>query len=140
MPYTVNWYIKDEIIYVRYSGAVTADELHQSLIAANKLIDVSPRDFVHAINDVGDVTEPVSIKDSMRIVREVGNHPRTGWTLTIRTQSNLLKMGSGLGASIFKLRYRAFDTLDQALHHLKQFDQRISWDKVELTTSELLET
>ncbi len=136
MSYSVNWYIEDEIIYTRYSGITTVDELREALIATKDLIESSPRDFVHVINDVGNVIEPVSIKDSMRIVREVGSHPRAGWTLSIGVKSNMVKMGSGLGASIFKLRYRAFDTLDEALTHLRHFDQRISWHKLEITPVE----
>jgi len=38
-------------------------------------------------------------------------------------------MGSAMGSSIFGLRFRAFDTLEQALVHLKYFDERLSWHK-----------
>ncbi|MBI1282638.1 MAG: hypothetical protein GC179_31210 [Anaerolineaceae bacterium] len=137
MAFSVNWYIKDEIVYVRYSGATTGDELRDSLIMTKEFIESSSREFVHVINDVSDVTEALSVKESMAIVRDVGSHPRAGWTFSIGVKSSIVKMGSGLGASIFKLRYRAFDTLEQALAHLRQFDQRISWDKVEIAVPEL---
>ncbi len=133
MPFSVKWYIKDEIVFAHYSGITTAEELRESLIMTKKLIESSPREFVHVISDVGDVTESLSTKESMRVVREVESHPRAGWTFSVGVKSNMVKMGAGLGASIFKLRYRAFDTLEQATAHLKQFDQRISWDKVEAT-------
>ena len=131
MPYTIEWYIKDEIIYTYYWGAATPDELRECLRKTQEFIDTSPRDIVHIISDVGDVIEPVSLKESMAIVRDVGGHPRAGWTISIREKSMMLKMGAALGSSIFKLRYRAFSTLDQAILHLKYFDPRLSWDKVE---------
>jgi hypothetical protein len=130
MPYTVTWYIPDEIIYVHYIGKMTVEELRESLLKMRELMEGSPRNLVHAISDVGDMVDPVPLKDSMKIVREVGHHPRSGWTISIREKSALVKMGSALGSSLFRLRFRAFDTLDQAIAHLKFFDEKLSWDKV----------
>jgi len=131
MPYTVNWYIENEIIYSRYSGVITAEELANCLTTVKTLMENSPRNLVHAITDVGDVTQPVALKDSIRVVRQVGSSKHSGWTLTIREKSILVKMSAGMGASIFKTRFRAFDTLDQALAHLKAIDEDLSWDKVD---------
>ena len=82
------------------------------------------------ISDVGDITEGVPLKASIPIVREVGSHPRAGWSITVREKSILLKMGASMGASIFRLRYRSFATLDQAIAHLKFVDDMLSWDKI----------
>ena len=131
MPFSAAWYIKDEIIYTRYWGVVTPEELRDCVLATKDLMEQSPRSIIHVISDVGDVTIPVAIKDTMRIIREIGPHPRSGWTLNIREKSALIKMGAALDSSIFKLRFRAFSTLDQAIAHLKFFDSAISWDKTE---------
>jgi len=131
MPFSVSWYIKDEIIYTRYWGTVTAEDLRNCLLQTQEFMEHSPRSIIHVISDVGDIVEPVSFKDSMKIVREVGPHPRAGWTLNIREKSALIKMGASLGSSIFKMRFRAFSTLDQAIDHLKFFDSAISWDKID---------
>jgi hypothetical protein len=131
MPYTVNWYIKNEVVYTHYTGVVTINELRACLLEMKKMIESSPRNQVHAISDVGDIIEPVAFKDSIGIVREVGHHPRAGWTISIREKSLIVKMGSALGSSIFKLRFRSFTTLDQAIAHLKFIDEALSWDKVE---------
>ena len=131
MSFSADWYIKDEIIYTRYWGVTTPEDLRNCVLQTKILMDESPRSIIHVICDVGDVVVPVPIKETMRIIREVGPHPRAGWTLNIREKSTLVKMGSALGSSIFKLRFRAFSTLDQAIAHLKFFDSAISWDKVE---------
>lgn len=131
MPYSVSWYIKDEIVYTRYSGVVTPDEMRKCMIEATELIESSPRNLVHAISDVGDVMEAVSLKDSITIVREVGMHPRAGWSFVIREKSPLIKMGAAMGASIFRMRYKALDTMEQVREHLKFFDQDIHWENAD---------
>lgn len=130
MPYSVSWYIENEIIFVRYYGTNTVDELREALLTTKALIESSPRQLVHVINDIGDIEEGVSLKDSLPIVREVGGHPRAGWSITLREKSALMKMGAALGASVFKMRYRAFGTLEEVMAHLKSMDQTINWDKV----------
>lgn len=130
MPYTIDWLIPDEVIYVRYIGVTTADELRESLLKTRDYMEASPRFLVHGIIDVGEVTHPVSLKESMQVVREVGVHPRTGWSISIREKSPLIKMGAAIGSSIFQMRYRAFDTLEQAVKHLKLVDEMLSWDRI----------
>ena len=131
MPFSARWYIKNEIIYTRYWGVTTAEDLRNCLRQTKAFMDESPRSIVHVICDVGDVAVPIPFKDTMRVVREEGPHEKAGWTVNIRERSTLVKMGSALGSSIFKLRFRAFSTLEQATAHLKFFDSAISWDKIE---------
>ena len=131
MPYSVNWYIPDEILYIHYWGVMTNEELRESLLKMHSLMESSPRNLVHAINDVGDITQSVALKDSMKIVREVREHPRVGWSISIREKSVLVKMGSALGSSLLKMRYRAFDTLDEALAHLELKDAELHWNKAD---------
>ena len=136
----MNWYIKDEIIYVRYSGVITVDELRDCLTKMRAFIESSPRGLVHFIMDVGDIVEPVGLSDTLKLVRELGSHPRLGWSLSLREKSVLVKMGISFGSSIFKTRFRTFDTLDQAVAHLKLFDEGLSWDKVDNSVFERTET
>ena len=130
MSYTVSWYIPDEILYLHYSGAITAEELRKSLMEMQSFIESSPRALVHSIHDAGDVSEFPSMKNSIEVIRDASTHPRTGWSLSIREKSTLMKLGSTIGASLFKARFRAFDTLEQAITHLKSVDENLSWDKV----------
>ncbi len=130
MPYSIDWYIESEIIYIHYSGATTVDELRESLIATKNMIDSSDRHLVHMIADVGDVTEATSIKDSLQVVREVGAHDRTGWQITLREKSIVVKMGAAFGTTLFKIRARTFDTMDETVAFLKTQDETLSWNKI----------
>lgn len=131
MPYTLNWYIKNEIVYLHYSGEVTKDELYESLMENKRMVDNSPREWVHLISDVGDVTKPLSPKDSLDVVREIGASPKGGWTLVLREQSVIIKMSVAFGTSIFKTRTRTFDTLEEAEAFLKEKDANINWDAID---------
>ncbi|MEZ4671878.1 MAG: hypothetical protein R3E39_28575 [Anaerolineae bacterium] len=129
MPYSINWYIENEVAFTRYWGVVTEEELRDSLLKLKELIDASPRHLVHNISDSGDISEAVPMKQALPIVRDIGGHERAGWSFTIREKSTIVKMASALGASLFKLRYRSFTTFDEAKAYLKEMDQTISWDR-----------
>ncbi len=131
MPYSLNWYIENEIIYLHYSGEVTKDELYESLMENKRMVDNSPREWVHLISDVGDVTTPLSPKHSLDVVRKIGDSPKGGWTLVLREQSVIIKMSVAFGTSIFKTRTRTFDTLEEAEAFLKEKDTNINWDAID---------
>ena len=131
MPYSIDWYIEEEIIYTRYFGVVTADELRQSLLDGRSLIENSPRPHVHTLTDVGDVTQPVSPTESLRVIREVGSHERSGWNIILREQSILIKMGVAFGTSVLKSRNKAFDTLEEADAFLKEYDPTLNWERAD---------
>ena len=130
MPYSVNWYIENEIIYMHYSGKTTAEELRESLLTMLKMIKESSRQLVHVLTDVGDVTQPISPKDSLDVIREVGTDQKMGWNIVLREQSVIMKIGIAFGSSIFKTRTRAFDTLEEAEIFLAEKDTTINWDQV----------
>jgi hypothetical protein len=130
MPFTINWLIENEIVLSRYYGVVTADELYVCLTTAKAMIESSPRALVHILTDVGDITQGIPLGESIRIVRSLGAHPRAGWTITLREKSVVLRMGIALGRSLLKARARTFDTYDQAVAHLKQFDPLLNWSSL----------
>jgi hypothetical protein len=131
MPYSIAWLIPNEIIYIRYNETLSSEELYRCLMTVHEMMDSSPRPVIHVINDVGGVEEAMPYKDSMKAVREAGPHPRTGWTINIHEKSLIVKMGTAFGSSLFKLRYRAFDTLDEAITHLKQADETLTWQNLD---------
>ena len=130
MSYSVDWYIENEIIYLYYWGESTADELRDSLLTVIDMIKKSPRQLIHVLTDVGDVNQPVSPKQSLEVIREVGSDDQMGWNIVLREKSVMIKIGIAFGTSIFKTRNRAFDTLAEAEAFLAEKDPTINWDKV----------
>jgi hypothetical protein len=141
MPVSVNWLIDNEIVFAYYHGKLTIDEFTTSLITMKQMVETSPRHLVHLISDVGDVTDSLPIGESLKVVRQLGPHPRTGWTLTLRETSTIIKLSSSLARSLLKVRTRTFDTLDEAIDHLTKFDPQINWEKMDksVVASALLE-
>lgn len=136
MPYAVNWLIPNEIIYSHYSGIVTAAELHECLVRMYDMIESSPRHLVHMISNLGDIVEGVPLLESIQIVRNVGAHPRAGWTISLREESILMRMGASIGTSIFRMRFTTASTLDRAYAHLQDVDAALSWDQLDKTVIE----
>jgi len=130
MPYSIDWYIENEVVYIHYSGETAPDELRDSLLTIIKMIDGSSHTLVHVIADVGDVTKPISPKEALDVVREVGSHPRTGWNIILRERSLLVKIGVAFGTSIFKSRNRTFDTIEEVNAFLAEKDTKLNWDNV----------
>ena len=91
MAYNTTWLIDGEVIFFHYYGLLTCEEFKQSLIDLNTMIDSTTRVFVHVINDVGDVTQSLSLPEIMSVVSEHTSHPRTGWTITTRETSKFVK-------------------------------------------------
>jgi hypothetical protein len=130
MPFSTNWLIENEIILMQYQGTITVDELIKSLTTIKGMIDASPRNLVHIITDVGAITQGIPVAESIKIIRSMGTHPRSGWNITLREKSMMVRMGIALGRSLLKVRARTFDTLDEALRHLKQFDDQLTWSNL----------
>lgn len=129
MPYSIDWYIPDEILFVQFSGEVTAEELRGCLKEAAEMIEQSPRVLVHVFTDVGDVTKPVPPMESLGITREVGMPENSGWQIILREKSVILKMGIAIGTSIMKMRTRTFNTIQEAEEFLRQVDNSLNWEK-----------
>lgn len=131
MPYNLNWYIQDQVTFMHVSGEITPEELQSMILDVNSLVNSSPRKLVHTIVDVGDITKSSNISDLVATLRDVGISDKTGWTVVIRVKSPIIKMGSAIGTSIFKLRTRFLDTIEEAEALLKEQDSTLSWDKVD---------
>ena len=130
MPYSADWYIENEVLYMLYSGESTLDELRESLLTVKKFIDTSSRPLVHIITDVSKVTIPIAPKNSLPVVRDVGSHDRLGWNVILGETSVMLKIGIALGTSIFKMRTRTLDTIEEAEAFLAEKDSTLNWDQV----------
>lgn len=129
MPYSIDWYIEDEIIFANCWGKFTTEEFREVIVKTKEMVANSPRHLVHAITDVGDITEALPIVSAISVVKEIGAHPRSGWAITIREKSVIVKMSSAIGRSLLNVRARTFDTMEEAVTHLKNMDESLSWDK-----------
>lgn len=128
MPYKIDWYIENEIIYHYIYGDMTGDELKQNLADLMQTVESSPRPLVHVIADQGDVSHGLSPKEMLAVLRSISLPDKLGWVILLRENSVLFKMSSAIATSLFKVRTRSFPDLEEAEAFLKAVDTTISWD------------
>ncbi|MCB9460828.1 MAG: hypothetical protein H6670_14345 [Anaerolineaceae bacterium] len=130
MPFQVSWYIENEIIYMSSSGEVAANDVREAILSTKRLMDSSSKPLVHVIVDVGHIVQPMSVKDMIGVLREMGPHERAGWHIMLQEQTRLVTMGTAIATSLFKFRTRSLDTIEEAEAFLKEIDPTLSWEKL----------
>ncbi|MEZ4670886.1 MAG: hypothetical protein R3E39_23530 [Anaerolineae bacterium] len=130
MACSIDWYVENEIIYVRYWGVISIEDVRHGLATTKAMIDGSPRHLVHVIYDVGEIEVPLNPKENLALVRESGTHPRAGWNVMVGEKSVLIRMGSKLGAGLLNVRIWSVDTVEESEAFLHDRDSAIRWENV----------
>ncbi|MCA9895875.1 MAG: hypothetical protein KC615_22980 [Anaerolineae bacterium] len=136
MPYSLDWFIPNQVIYCHYADAPTEEEIRLSIRTIIQMMDSSDSPYIHVITDTGDITKPLPPKKTLEISKEEGTHERTGWNLIIRERSALVKMGVAFGSILIKSQMRSFKTLEDAEAFLKSVDGLLNWDQVNSSVAE----
>lgn len=131
MPFTIDWLIPGQVIFLRVFGVITEDDMRASFESVNNMIESSNYPHVHLIDDTGDVEKPISPLKALDIGRQIGIHERLGWALITREKSVLVKMGTAFGSSLVKSKVKSFETLEDAEAFLKDVDASLKWDQID---------
>ena len=129
MAVKTRWYIQGAVIYVKFWGETTVDDMRQFIQDAYELSDQSDRSLVHVIADSSRVTKGVNIKDVMKTLSNVKPHPKAGWNITIGEKDKLIRFTTDVARQLLRVRTRSFNTIDEAVTFLKDIDPSIDWDK-----------
>lgn len=130
MPFNIHWYVPEQIIICRYWGIISEADFHLSLDQMDQLVDQSPRDFVHAISDMREVTEHINAGSAMKYMRDRGVHPRSGWAITVGNQNPLLRFMYNVIKNFTKLQLGGYNTMEEAIAFLRERDDTIDWTVV----------
>ncbi len=132
MPCELKWYIPDRIIYIRYWGDVTSDEMMQMEETMVSAADNAPGQ-VHCIADLRHMEKfPIDIKLISRVFNRTFRHPKLLWMVML---SNNTRLGDFLGSMVMQMsgvRHRIlhepaevvefFHSVDADLPELPSFD------------------
>lgn len=130
MSYKVDWLIENEVLIYIFWGETTVEDLRAALTEVATLISQSPRESIHTVSDIRNVTYALKMQDTMKVVREFRDTATMGgWSITVGELDIIMKMGIAVARSLLKNKTISFDTMDEALTHLKQEDSTLSWDK-----------
>ena len=127
MPYSLDWYIPSQILFNRYYGVMTEEDLRKSMVQIEASMKASTMPFVHVIIHVADITENLPLPTILKVMKDFPTQ-RGGWVLNVGTQSRITKMLISLGSQVANTRSRAVDTLDEAFQFLRDVDNTIQWE------------
>lgn len=127
MAYSNQWYLPGQILYNRFWGEPTVDELRAALLEQRQMFAASGRPLIHVISDSSAVTRPVPTNESVQVVRELGPSPQSGWTLIVGEKNAVVRLTVSVTRHVLNLRVRYCDTIPQAIAFLKDMDESIDW-------------
>lgn len=119
MPYTIDWLIEKQVIYVRTYDVVEAQEVINFSIDAEVMRQTSDG-LVHLVLDGKDVEKlNFGIGDIRKMSGKLPKSQKRGWTLLI-SHSKIIKFFASVLTQISNIRERHFDTVDESLIFLDE--------------------
>ena len=133
MPVKIGWLIPGEVIYQRWWGVCTLDDVRYINDTALEMMAQYPdRPLIH---HVANGTGQEKVEGGLSQIRHTFttlDHPQTGWILLIVDQI-LLRFVVNIALQIgVKSRIRFMDNVDEWQPFLKERDNTIDWDKLDL--------
>lgn len=127
MPIEVSWYLQSRVIYQRYHGVLTIEDLKLSNTLAIEYV-MSGNPLVHAVIDAQDVTKhPYSLKDvNGTLPRSKMFYDSLGWTVMVSTHYIHRFMGQ-MAAQMTRTRFQTAASLDEALQFLNSVDATLKF-------------
>ena len=122
MPQKTDWYLENRIIIARYSGAVTLADLRGSCQRELELLNTSTAQYVDVFVDITKQTSREgNLMEVRNIFQAVMAHPKKRWTILFGPAYPQSYINDVVARS-YRARYRAVDTLIEALNFLKAQD------------------
>ncbi len=127
--YRIEWYIPDQILFVKHWGATQADEVRVQMETMNAELERSTSDSIHVIIDLSGVTKALKVKDFPKAFAHYKTHPKYRWTMMVGQKDPLVRFASTVATTLFRAPLRAFSTNSEAVEFLKTIDPMIDWSK-----------
>jgi hypothetical protein len=122
MPVEVSWLVPQRIVYERFTGEVTVQDIRQnSELVAPLMAEGIP--LIHTIIDVSDITAHPGIND-IRNSTSMEIYEGEGWRILVGANAVARFVGSII-LQIMQRRFRAFSTMDEALQFLDDQDDSL---------------
>lgn len=130
MPYDVQWLVPDRVMYVRYIGVFTRDDLYAYLEKslamrdeANERLGVGGP-LVHTLTDGRDmVKNEMELKDVQSSLRSL-RHQKVGWSVFVH-ESRLNRFIVSIAHQLVGVRHYICATMDEAVKFLRDNDDTL---------------
>lgn len=123
MPVDVSWYLEDRIIYSKYSGNITIDDIRNGTQQVKQLVyEGTP--LVHNIAHLLEINNfPKNIRKIRNTVVRMDNNV-IGWTVVIN-RNKLLRFIVSTVSQLARARFRIFDNQADAIDFLYRMDSSL---------------
>ncbi|HUN05022.1 MAG TPA: hypothetical protein PLQ56_00415 [Aggregatilineales bacterium] len=133
MAYQLSWLLENRILLIRYQGTLTLKDLETYLPEAARMRDQANAflgangPLVHTITDASQMEKnAISLPEALQATRlTVNNQQRVGWSVYI-SAGVIDRFFSTAGHQLAGVRYRAVDSIDEAVAFLKSVDDTLS--------------
>ncbi len=130
MPFDIDWYVDQHVIFWRvYGDKIPLSEVEEVSQMIDEMTNSSPKPLVHSIVEI-DYTPGFE----MRLLKDALVHfqnPKTGWTLRFINDRVMMMWGT-IVSSQTKTRFRNYSTLEECWEFLKTVDVTLSKDSIDM--------
>jgi hypothetical protein len=123
MPYTLRWLAAEKVVFQVVSGNFTVAELVASDADLVACLDQSTAPLVHMLVDLSGLSS-VPLVGAFKDIPSL-KHPRMGWYICFGISNKMLQSILYLVGQVFKVRYRFFNTPEEALDFLQKVDSTL---------------
>jgi len=129
MPHSITWLIENQLMFINFSGAITAEEVIDLAQKTPGLINASPLSNVHVILDVATATQMPALVETVKHVRTVKSPPKLIWTIIVMSNpSVLVRWVSDTAVQMLGIRYRRVASLEEAIALMRTLDDSLQWE------------
>lgn len=139
MPLKFDWYISEQVIYVKIWGDQTFEELQEANLNITRYLDSVTNRPVHIIiNDEDLKSIPVGLVKVLNALSYM-RHKQLGWIVMVNDKDKpftdkVQHFIAKILAKAANTKYKRLKTLSDALKYLRDVDKTLDWDT---TNSEL---
>lgn len=125
MSFSQQWYIQDRVVFVRFTGRLTVEEIGASFETSMDFVDNHTGE--HPLHFLHDWTELEVFPTSLALIarstnRKLKDRSKLGWVVAYGSGQFMLRFTSDLVFRIFDIHFRMANDLEQAQHLLRHID------------------
>jgi hypothetical protein len=122
MPIEIYWEIPQRVLYLRYSGHMTVQDIRDSIDQMREHFE-DGLPLVHVILDIGEVTGYPNLAE-LRHGLNYERSPKQGWTMFVGAEG-IARFISSVLAQLAGNRFRMFDKAEHAMIFLNEMDETL---------------
>jgi len=128
MPFTTSWYVTDRVIYEKFTGFVSFEEIAEVVRLGEEYQEKAGKNALHFIADITELQSlPLNIVQLRNI--QLKPPPKKGMTVVVSSPNHrvnhVVTFFAKLMRTIFGLRYKMFPSIEEAYAYLQEVDSTL---------------